>query len=256
MSDRKGVAKPTHKNSDAVLGLVSSKMRADGLNESRPLNPFVPRLSPFKDQGLEKKYLLKTDYSRSLTKVNPPMVPNPGNAKARNNNTPSNMNILNHAGAYMRKNSDFPQISKIGSNEKPPFDLNFDFLRVANQFLKNHEVFFSSLNKDNTNFLLEFAKQEKARIFNLSMLLDKFIEKGKVSNIMKTPNVSLPFYQRQILLEQHRPVLFQVTSKLLEQYKEISHTFPTEHCTLSPAAGQTKSLVRKSKSINPSELNC
>jgi hypothetical protein len=136
------VAKPTHKNSDAVLGLVSSKMCADGLNQSTPLNPFVQRINPFKDQGLEKKFLVKTDYRKSVTKVNRPMVPNPGNAKTRNNNNPGNMNtVLNYTSAYMRKKTDFPQISQIGSSEKPPFDLNFDFLRVADQFLKNHEVF-------------------------------------------------------------------------------------------------------------------
>jgi hypothetical protein len=88
------------------------------------------------------------------------------------------------------------------------------------------------------------------------MVLDKFIEKGKVSNIMKTPNVSLPFYQRQILLEQHRPALFQVTSKLLEQYNDISQTFTTESCTASPVGYQIEPLIRKSKTKAIEELNC
>jgi hypothetical protein len=112
--------------------------------------------------------------------------------------------------------------------DKSLFDLNFDVLKVIDQFLKNHDTFFSSLNKGNTNFLVEVAKQEKAKIFNLSRVVDRFIEKGKVSNIMKSPNSNLPFYQGQILLEQHTRELSQITSQNLMEYYEISHTFATE----------------------------
>lgn len=248
--------KPIGKNPNLDSGLESSRVRPNLLNESRDLNPFVLRISPFKDRGLDQKFFSKNDNKKSPI-INRSMAPNPGNATTRNKNSPGHLNFGGKdPSAYLRKNSQPPKIAEIGSSDKPPFDLNFDFLRVTEQFLKNHDVFFSSLNKDNTNFLLEFAKQEKARIFNLCMVLDKFIEKGKVSNIMKTPNVSLPFYQRQILLEQHRPALFQVTSKLLEQYNDISHTFTTESCTASPSGYQIEPLIRKSETKALGELNC
>jgi hypothetical protein len=249
--------KPIGKNPNFDSGLESSRVRANLLNESRDLNPFVLPISPFKDRGFDQKFFAKNDNKKSPTIINRSIPSNPGNATTRNKNSPGHFNFGGKdPSAYLRKNSQPPKIAEIGSSDKPPFDLNFDFLKVTEQFLKNHDVFFSSLNKDNTNFLLEFAKQEKAKIFNLSMVLDKFIEKGKVSNIMKTPNVSLPFYQRQILLEQHRPALFQVTSKLLEQYNDISHTFTTESCTASPAGYQIEPFIRKSETKALDELNC
>jgi hypothetical protein len=254
--DPKDPAKPIGINANLDSGLESSRVRADLLNDSPVLKPFILQISPFKDRGLDQNFFPKNDYKKSGTNINRPMAPNLVNATTGNKNSPGQMNFGGKdPRAYMRKNSQPSKIAEIGSSEKLPFDLNFDFLRVTEQFLKNYDMFFSSLNKDNTKFLLEFAEQEKAKIFNLSKVLHKFIEKGKVSNIMKTPNISLPFYQRQILLEQHRPALFQVMSKLLEQYNEISHTFTTERCTASPKGGQIDLLLRKSDTIALFELN-
>ena len=172
--------------------------RPGQLNDPQTIGSFGKVYTMPKPEGSAQNHFLKKNIKKFTGNSSSSMAVNIGGMLPNIGDITGHMNFGGKFANIYAKTNTTPSPNFDGIS---PFDINLDFLQVIEQFLKNNGTFFSSLNKDNTNFLVEVAKQEKAKIFNLSRVVDRFIEKGKVSNIMKSPNSNLPFYQKQSPLE-------------------------------------------------------